>query len=181
MAGRYREPHALRITTGASPWGFGEVLEWWDQPIAFISEPISDEDLCKFGIVIGDCRGQGLLETLALLIAVRAWLHRWREEGLRIILRSDSKAAIGAVLELRSRAPQINEVVREMALDLAEGRYAYDIVRHLLGKINKLADALSRRWEPGAAPHMPGDLQRVEQTVVEAQTPGWWEVAAAPS
>ena len=66
MAGRYREPHALRITTGASPWGFGEVLEWWDQPIAFISEPISDEDLCKFGIVIGDCRGQGLLETLAL-------------------------------------------------------------------------------------------------------------------
>ena len=181
VAGQYREPHALRITTDASPWGYGAVLEWWDQPIAYISEPISNEDLLKFGIVAGDCRGQSLLETLALLIAVRAWLPRWQEKGLRIILRSDSKAAIGAVLKLRSRAPQINEVIREMALDLAEGKYAYDIIRHLPGKINKLADALSRRWEPGAASHVPSDLQRVEQTVVEARTTCWWEVAAAPS
>ena len=56
-----------------------------------------------------------------------------------VTIRTDSMAAVGAWSKERSGPPAINQIVREMALDLAEGLYDFDFVEHVAGIVNVLA------------------------------------------
>ena len=85
-----------------------------------------------------------------------------------------------AALKLRSKDPKMNEVIRELALDLAEGKFEIDFFQHLPGKHNIVDDALSRCYEPGASQAMPAILANASRSFPSARTPAWWETAAEP-
>ena len=178
-ADRYA-PTTVVIELDASPWGYGGVLYQNGSPVHWFAEAVSKEDVATFGIVIGDPRHQALLEIIAVLIGLRTWSQFLRRGRWAVHVRSDSQAAIGAALKLRSPEPAINAVVRELALDLAEGKYSLDFFEHLPGRCNVYADVLSRFYQPGKLRVVPAALAGATRSLPEARPPSWWETAAEP-
>ena len=74
----------------------------------------------------------------------------------------------------------MNEVVRELALDLAEGRYELDFLKHVPGIENVLPDQLSRILQPGAIDTIPTELMTVKRAVAQRRDSSWWETADDP-
>ena len=109
------------------------------------------------------------------------WRNDWSGERAAVTVKSDSMAALGAATKLRSTSPAINAVVRELALDLAEGKYRIDFFEHLPGAENMLADELSRLYQPGAVATVPTALGDVPRVHPPPRGPGWWETDAYPS
>ena len=143
------------IELDASPWGLGGVLYMNGMPVSWYAEPVSKLDMERFGIVIGSPKDQALLEMLAILVGVRLWFDASRQRAWTLGVRSDSQAALGALCKLRSRDARMNAVIRELALDLAEGLYEVGVVEHLPGRCNVVADALSRFYQPGGNRTVP--------------------------
>ena len=50
----------IEITTDASPWGLGAVLTVHGRIWAVLSDELQEDDLKRFQLVKGDCRGQTL-------------------------------------------------------------------------------------------------------------------------
>jgi hypothetical protein len=117
---------------------------------------------------------------MAVLIGVRMWLPLWRDERLTIRVRSDSAAALGAMRRERSSQPHVNAVVRELALDLAEGLYKIDVRDHLPGKDNTWADVLSRLSQPGSKEAIPIGLQNVGKQIAPQRDADWWRASGDP-
>jgi hypothetical protein len=165
----------------ASPWGYGGVLWQKGRPTAYFGLRISDEDIEKFGMVVGDHRYQTLAENLAMLIGVRHWLPLWKTQRLQVIVRSDSTAALGAWTKERSKSPAVNEVVREAALDMAEGLYRIDFREHVPGKENLLPDALSRLHQPGAGTDIPVELASCKRVWPVERGSNFWRASLEES
>ena len=177
---RHKQRGRLSIEFDASPWGYGGVLFWCGQPWAYFAEKISVEDIARFSLEVGSCTHQALLETLAILIGIRLWLPLWKDERLTVRIRSDSSAALRAVEREKSSNPKLNEVVRELALDLAEGLYKIDVKEHLTGKDNSWGDSLSRLWQPGSNAVVPNALVPVERTIAPIRDKHWWRAGGDP-
>jgi len=177
----HRAPSCISMEFDASPWGFGGVLFWQGWPWEFFSSPITEEDITRFGIKIGDPAFQALLENLAILIGVRHWLPKWKDLRLTVRIRSDSQAALGAWVKERSSNQKVNMVVRETALDMAEGRYKIDVFQHLPGRLNDLADALSRMFQPAVNYSIPNGLAECTQVFPAQRDDVWWRAAGEPS
>ena len=149
-------------------------------PTRYFAEAISKEDIGRFNITIGDCACQAVVENLAMLIGVRLWLEIWKSQRVLVTLRTDSMAGIGAWSKERSSTPAIHQIVREMALDLAEGLYEFDYVEHVAGTTNVLADALSRLAELEANKVIPHALAWAARDVPPVRAAAWWRVSAGP-
>ena len=121
------------------------------------------------GQPLGESAGQQTWEALAVLVALRAWAHRW--QGRRVVLRvrSDSVSALTLVLaaKAKGRGPAI--IAREVALDLAEMVYRPDVVSHIPGLANVAADKLSRLAQPGTSASWPTYLSLAECQAVPAR------------
>ena len=170
----------LVIDVDASPWGYGGVLYVNGVAQKFFCDSISEADRLRFGIQIGDPKDQALLETIAVLIAVRLWLGAVRAHLWTVVVRTDSTAALGAAARLRSPDPRMNAVIRELALDLAEGRYPLDVVDHVAGVDNDVADWCSRTSQPGASGARPRVLDAAEESTAAPRDAAWWETALPP-
>ena len=170
----------LTIDVDASPWGFGGALYEDGRLTRYFGEAISDSDRARFDIIIGDPKDQALLETMALLIAIRLWLPQVRGQLWTVKVRSDSTAALGAAVRLRSRDPRMNAVIRELALDLAECRYELEFVEHIAGVSNVVADFLSRLLQPGSCTSWPAELSGAVRDHPGERDAQWWETAQHP-
>ena len=123
------------------------------------SQTLHKLDVKRFKIEVGKAKDQALLEPLATLVGVRLWARICYTRKWAVYLRSDSQAALGATLKLRSPDPRINAVVREISLDLTEGKLEIDFFEHIPGANNVYADSLSRFYQPGALRKIPEELQ----------------------
>ena len=141
----------------------------------YIQDKISEHDVKELGLEIGSCKGQAIVEALAIAVAMRAWLPRWATFRAAVAVRSDSTAALGALGKLASPNPAINKIAREVSLDVAFSRYGVDVWEHLPGVDNKIADVLSRAFEPGVTFVLPTELRAAQRTRVEARTGSWWQ------
>jgi hypothetical protein len=117
---------------------------------------------------------------MAVLMGVRIWLPYWKDERLAVRVRSDSAAALGALRRERSSQANVNAVVRELALDLAEGLYSIDIKEHLPGKMNTWADPLSRLYQPGEEAKLPEGLKNVGRQTMPPRDQAWWRTSGDP-
>lgn len=147
-------------------------------PVLWFAEPVTKQDVARFGIDVGDARHQALLEMLAILIGVRMWLDHVVAGRATVVVRCDSQAALGATANLKSRDARMNAVVRELALDVAEGRYELHILEHLPGRNNVYADALSRFYQPGASRDVPPTLMHAARTYPDKRGSTWWLASA---
>ena len=151
----------LTLTCDASPWGLGATLARGGRLVACLHDSISLEDADRLGIVVGSCKSQAIVEALAVVVALRTWLPTWGVHRTRIVVRSDSSAALGALGKLASPCRAINRIAREVGLDIALSTYGVDAWEHVRGAENTLADYLSRLCEPGCRASTPDGLRGV--------------------
>ena len=104
-----------------------------------------DEDI--FGIKIGDSKGQQAGELLAILVAIRAWPHRWTNCTVRIAVKADNVSALTAVLWLKAGAT-MKLLSQELAREFSASAVRFTAA-HILGVANGLADTCSSRFAPG--------------------------------
>ena len=95
-------------------------------------------------------------------------------------MQSDSLAALGAAAKLGSSTPQLNAIVRELALEFAESNFEIDLFGHIPGSLNVWADALSRLRDPKGPKSVPTELLAVPRTVVAQRGPTWWRTRGSP-
>ena len=174
---RHRWPR-VTVYVDASPWGFGAFLMVDEVPCEWIAGAWDDNDCKKFNLKIGDAAGQAIWEALALLIALRAWAKFWKNTRLGIKVKSDSKAALGALEKERSRTPGINAIARELAIDRALAVFEPVLwFEHVPGKRNDWADALSRLAQPSSGAMVPEPLRVAVQREVAHRGSAWWRAS----
>ena len=178
VAARWQRPR-LRFYVDASPWGYGAFITYDGEPFEILYGAWTVDDCKKFNLSIGDCAGQAVWEALALLVSMRVWWRCWAGQLTCITAKSDSKAALGALEKERSKSPSINLIAREVALDraMAEFEPLFDF-RHVAGKCNEWADALSRLDQPGSGAVIPGPLRSVTRRAVAERLGSWWRSTA---
>jgi len=81
------------------------------------------------------------MEFFPILVAVVLWGEELK--GRRIVLRSDNQSAVNIINKQTSRCPSIMKLVRFFVLQCLKCNLAFT-ARHIPGKHNIIADALSR-------------------------------------
>ena len=155
--------------------GMRGILTWDGEPFEYLADAWTEADCKKLAVVIGSCQGQAVWEALALLIAMRTWAYYWSARWCIVRVKSDSKAALGAMEKERSKASSMNLIARELSLDraLAEREPLYEF-GHVRGKSNEWGDALSRLAQPGSGAVVPPPLDKVTRRNVQSRGAGWW-------
>ena len=147
VARAFRHPTNCIIITDASTRGLGAVMLMNGEPKEFFSTCIPQEFQDRTGAKTGDPSHMALWEFLCLLVAARIWLSKF-PLGSVIRVKSDNMSALQMLAKGRAKSPSMAMVAREVALDQARGTYEFTILQHLNTKLNKVADALSRQFEP---------------------------------
>ena len=171
----------VQIVCDASPWGLGAILLLNSLPIEWFADAIWDSDHSRLGTQPGLPDGQSAFEALAVLVALRTWMARWRNSPTEIILQSDSLAALGAAAKAGSQVPSMNMLMQELALDWAEGLYEISLFGHVPGRLNTWADDLSRLYDPNEAHVVPEELLHVPGIVPAPRDASWWRASSPPS
>lgn len=172
----------VQITTDASVWGVGGWLSLAGRPIAYFSDDITPQDEQSLGHARGDHHGQQGFEALALLIAVRIWAPVWKSSRGTLALRSDNMGALSVFSACKGKEGPMNLVAREFALDVGQATHMPDLVQHLPGVSNQIADALSRRTDLQYAKgwQLPSFLAGATHIKLEPRGPSWWRTSLSP-
>ena len=141
---------------GGFLWVREKVKCWFPWPLTIADEAI-------FGYRISEHNGQQVWEALAVLCGLRATRNEWKSERAVLEVRSDSVATLAMVATMRARTPGLNLIARELALELAEGCFRPQVVEHIPGVANCIADGLSRKFQPGAPFILPYALVGVPE------------------
>ena len=103
------------IGTDASPYGLGGWYAVDGKIIKYFSSLVTTDDLKILSIEQGSCDGQQVLESLAILVALRLWVNR--EAGrIRLSVRGDNVGALTLLIKMRPSSPQQAIIAREIAL-----------------------------------------------------------------
>ena len=184
LSGLTRTVHALTrdilgitIVSDASPWGGGALMwhtfqEYADnQPAAeFLNVQWTAEHEGLIDGQVGSPDHQASWEALAFGIAIRTWVTGKVQGKITII--GDAQGVISNIIAMRSRAPAINDIVKEIALHLAP--LGLDLLGlHLWAEQNEQADELSRLTGQTAAPDWlhPSTSRRTASMI----TPQQWQ------
>ena len=89
-------------------------------------------------------------------------------------MKSDSMSALGAWDKEHSSSVAVNAVVREAALDMAEGLYRIDLTEHVEGISNVWPDALSRLGQPNSDACIPPALYKCVRAWPRRRLAEWW-------
>ena len=136
----------LEIGTDASPHGLGGWLAENGVIRKYFYSQISVHDLNIFELEAGSCEGQQVFESLAILVALRAWIPKCRRR-IQLTVRSDNVGALTMVLKMRPKSARLAIIAREIALSLFEFSFIPSVV-HTPGIAHVLADGLSRIFDP---------------------------------
>ena len=167
----------------ASPWGIGGLLMEGDKVTACFADRVQEDDIARLEVVVGDHRSQSVLEGLAVLVALRLFASQagWAAGALAYMgVRSDSKAALGAAINLASPGSMLNAIGAEIAFDMAVGDYLVDLFEHTEGVANVSPDVLSRRFAPGEPKPTPPPFRGIPELDVPARGPEWWRTWSSP-
>jgi len=141
---RFTTSNKVQIVVDASLWGIGGILIVGKVIKSYFADGISDDDTKILGVVVGDSAYQQVLETLAMLVALRTWVDEWTLSRTTLAIKSDSITTLTLVMCCRAEGLTVGLLSREIALDIAEGVYRPSLAEHIAGGANITADALSR-------------------------------------
>ena len=136
------------VITDACPTGYGGILaaivpgrSEMTMVEAFTAK-FTEEEAKLLLLQHGESSSQGPLEALAIIRAVNLWTARMYEKS--ILIRSDSVVALGMARKLASPSPIVNFLGGELAMNLELWKIGKVVAQHIPGKLNDLADWLSR-------------------------------------
>ena len=166
--------------TDASPWGVGGWLSCNGSIKAYFSDVITEDDQRILRTPSGVAEGQQTWEALAMLVGMRVWKRWWQSTKVSLAIRGDNTGALHLFAALKGRSRVMNLIARELALDLGDGAYFPEVVEHIPGIANNLADALSRVAQPSKKTwQLPAELLDVKRDIVPKRDMRWWSTLKA--
>ena len=111
--------------------------------------------------LLGSHKSQAYLEALALFLAVKEWGTLFSGIDMGVAVRSDSTVALAVADKESSSSPALNALAAELSLLLESHKVGQLGLLHIPGKMNKLADYLSR---PRSRGDPPAELQEIRST-----------------
>ena len=166
----------LTVTTDASPYGLGAVLEQNGQIMSFFASAILPTD--RQVLSLNDeptSVDQQVLEALALLVALREWASFWRNQRVTLSVRTDNIATLTMVCKMQPHSDRMGIISRELALDIAQSSVSPDDATHIPGIANTAADALSRSLQPGKQHPLPPYLSADLKWEPSPRPATWWK------
>ena len=136
------------VITDACPTGYGGILaaimpgQSEFTIVEAFTAKFTAEEAKMLLVEHGESSSQGPLEALAIIMAIRMWSARMY--GRSILIRSDSVVALGMARKLASPSPMVNYLGGELAMNLELWNIGKVVAQHIPGKLNDLADWLSR-------------------------------------
>ena len=151
--GRY--PKAT-IITDACPTGMGGILLINNRVVKAFAFDVTETDAKELGFAKDwkTAASQGIVETLAVLLALKVWKDQLASCHLELQVQSDSMVALSTSQKLSNPTAALNFVGAEIAIQCEaigiEGLRA----THIPGVANEVADYLSRKdkWESVSRP-----------------------------
>ena len=119
-------------------------------------------------------KDQQTLEALAILVALRHWAPRWKDQRVHLAIRTDNVAALTMCCKMQPHSETLGVIARELALDIAASSYKPDDARHIPGIANKTVDYLSRIYAPLFSTQPPTYLPPVACHMCSARGEDWW-------
>ena len=115
-------------------------------------------------------------------MAVRLWAPLWKRQRVRLFLRSDNIGALTVFSALKSAGVAGNLIAREYALDVGKSEYEPELIQHIAGVTNVIADLLSRRTDPQKSDGwtVTAFLAHAKQWVPPPRVRSWWKTLATP-
>ena len=140
---------------------WGGVLTTAKSSIAlqFFHEPLTAEDCARFDVQAGDAKGQQYWEALSVLVGLKQWAPLVAKSSAFVQVKSDSVTALQCTAKLASSSPLLNGIGAEIALVLELYDIEEIVTQHVPGKLNEVADKLSRMAQPGASQLLPPQLR----------------------
>ncbi len=146
----------VRLMTDASPEGLGGVLAINGRVIEVFSCVVTQDTTEALLVEYMSSASQAVLETLAILVALRRWINKFKGYKIEIAVQSDSTAALAVSQKLagRSNSPGLNFLGAELGLCLEETAIEGMRAIHIPGKANLEPDYLSRpsSWKSTTRP-----------------------------
>jgi len=164
----------IEMVMDASPWGLGAALFMSGRPVEYFCSIVDENDASILGVEIGSCKAQQTVEALTVLVAYRCWSKVLDTSRCTIRVKSDSISALYLVSSMTSKGHGSKIIARELALLFAMQCHRPDILEHIPGVSNKLADALSRRYEPGFVFERPEMLASATEIFPEKRVVGYY-------
>ena len=120
---------------------------------------IETADATLLGFELGSHKSQSYLETLAVFLAISWWSRHLENIPLGLALRSDSMVALTVLDKASSSSSALNWLAAEIALKLEQLNTGEVELTHVPGKLNVIADWLSRPQSRKDRPEGLGDVR----------------------
>ena len=146
--GRY--PKAT-VITDASPKGMGGILLINNRIVKAFAFKVTETDAKELGFLEawGTSASQGIVETLAVLLALKVWKDQLSSCHLELQVQSDSMVALSTSQKLSNPTAALNFIGAEIAIQCEAAGVEGLRATHIPGVANEVADYLSRedKWE----------------------------------
>ena len=162
------------------PGGIGAVLIIDGWPSEYFHDAITPLDAEILHIIIGESSAQQAAEALGVLVALRLWAPLWKGKRINLSVKMDSVSALTILLKCKSAGEAPSVVAREVALDMASSIYIPNVMQHVPGVANVMADALSRWHDPGRQRQLPARLRGASLRIVAPRLRSWWRALSPP-
>ena len=146
----------------------------------YFRDRISAQYVVILNIRIGESSARQAAEALGVLLALRLWLPPWKTKRVNSSVNVDSVSALTILLKCKSAGEAPSVVAREVALDMASSIYIPNVMQHVPGVANVMADALSRWHDPGRQRQLPALLRGASLRVVAPRLRSWWRALSPP-
>lgn len=164
-------PRSLwQIQTDASVFGFGGILWYGRQPVAWWADEIQEWDLALLAAKTGDPAWQSEWELLAVAISARLFGPQIASQAVH--LTTDNTGVLHTALNLRASSPGMVAVAAELACVLRQFDIDLRQGNHVRSAANYLADALSRLSRGAAVLALLVPVTRLDTGSRET----WWNV-----
>ena len=137
----------IEIGMDASIWGLGAWMAVNGTIVKHFHSKVSKHDIAMFNLK-GTCDDQQVLECLAILVAIRAWMPSSKQRvQLAPRIRGDNIGALTTVIKMRPKTPRMAIIAEEIAVHLVH--YSFPpAVYHTPGLAHVVAGQLSRINDP---------------------------------
>ena len=173
-----RGPEVL-LYFDACTTGFGGFITMNNVPVEYTFGRFTQMDSDTLGITNEQSRAQQGFEALALLIMMRLWLWHLTQKRVSIRVRGDNLGALSLLCRMQPKSASLQLVAREIALEISQCAYAPDLVEHVPGITNVIADLLSRHSELGEKFQLPESLSQARFIAPPLRDSRWWRTKRA--
>ena len=148
------------VITDASPEGIGAVLLVNNRVIRALKSPVLIGDAEQLKFPLGESASQGILEALAVLVAIKHWSRELATCNVTLHIQSDSLVSLALTQRMASSTPGLNFIGAELAIACEAAGIEGLKATHIPGAANTTADYLSRPAKQRTMP-LPAELEGV--------------------